>query len=282
MANLGPLALGYVLKAGGAGYFCLRVVEPLIASGHLCLVPAAPQFLTRSMLCIYPMHRNRLLPRRSAGFELSRRQSLTIVLPDGRRDQAPFRLWETAERTGKREGLEAKNSSLKSQIELPPPRTSKCKQKLRIQFLNKFACFLLERPEIDIRVSFFPRSNEMSRNIPAEHIRLKRAYEAVAHDDGTRILIDRLWPRGVKKQDAAIKHWPKELSPSTELRKWFGHDPRRWQEFRRRYAEELSHHPQQMEELRALASHGPVTLVYAAHDELHNDAVVLREVLLRT
>jgi uncharacterized protein YeaO (DUF488 family) len=120
----------------------------------------------------------------------------------------------------------------------------------------------------------------MSRTIPAERIRLKRAYEAVADDDGARILIDRLWPRGVRKQDAAIKHWAKELSPSTELRKWFGHDPGRWQEFHRRYTKELSQHPQQLEELRALAREGPITLVYAAHDEEHNDAVVLREVLL--
>jgi uncharacterized protein YeaO (DUF488 family) len=120
----------------------------------------------------------------------------------------------------------------------------------------------------------------MSRNIPTEHIRLKRAYEAAADDDGTRILIDRLWPRGVKKQDAAIKHWAKELSPSTELRKWFGHDPARWQEFRRRFVEELGQHAQQLEQLRALAREGPITLIYAAHDEEHNDAVVLREVLL--
>jgi uncharacterized protein YeaO (DUF488 family) len=120
----------------------------------------------------------------------------------------------------------------------------------------------------------------MGRNIPAGRIRLKRAYEAVADNDGARILIDRLWPRGVKKQDAAIKHWAKGLSPSTELRKWFGHDPVRWQEFRRRYAKELSKHPQKLEELRALAAKHTITLVYAAHDEEHNDAVVLREVLL--
>lgn len=120
----------------------------------------------------------------------------------------------------------------------------------------------------------------MSKKIPAKSIRMKRAYEAVADDDGARVLIDRLWPRGVKKQDAAIERWAKELSPSTELRKWFGHDPARWQEFRRRYAEELSQHRQQLEELRALAGRGAITLVYAAHDKLHNDAVVLREVLL--
>lgn len=120
----------------------------------------------------------------------------------------------------------------------------------------------------------------MRRNIPVEHIRLKRAYEAVADDDGARILIDRLWPRGVKKQDAAIKHGAKELSPSTELRKWFGHDRGRWREFRRRYVAELRQHPQQLDEPRPLATQGRITLVYAARDELHNDAVALRDVLL--
>jgi uncharacterized protein YeaO (DUF488 family) len=120
----------------------------------------------------------------------------------------------------------------------------------------------------------------MSKKIAGENVKLKRAYEPVSHADGTRVLIDRLWPRGVKKQDAAIEKWAKELSPSTELRKWFGHDPARWQEFRRRFAEEVRQHPQELEELRALARQGPITLIYAAHDEVHNDAVVLRDVLL--
>ena len=128
----------------------------------------------------------------------------------------------------------------------------------------------------------FPGVNEISKRIPAKSIRLKRAYEAVADDDGARVLIDRLWPRGVKKQDAAIERWVKELSPSTDLRKWFGHDPARWQEFRRRYVAELRQHPQQLDELRALAAQGRITLIYAARDELHNDAVVLRDVLLHT
>jgi uncharacterized protein YeaO (DUF488 family) len=109
---------------------------------------------------------------------------------------------------------------------------------------------------------------------------LKRAYEPPAAGDGTRILVDRLWPRGVKKAHAAIDHWAKDLSPSTELRKWFGHDPARWQEFRQRYAAEVRRHPDQLDRLRDLARKGPITLVYAARDELHNDAVVLRDVLL--
>ncbi len=120
----------------------------------------------------------------------------------------------------------------------------------------------------------------MSRKISAESVRLKRAYERPAAEDGTRILVDRLWPRGVKKEHAAIDHWVKDLSPSTELRKWFGHDPDRWQDFRRRYRAELRQRSDQLDRLRDLARQGAITLVYAAHDERHNDAVVLREVLL--
>jgi uncharacterized protein YeaO (DUF488 family) len=116
--------------------------------------------------------------------------------------------------------------------------------------------------------------------VRAGNVRLKRAYEKPARDDGTRILIDRLWPRGVRKADAELDQWAKEIAPSTALRKWFGHDPARWPEFRRRYAKEIRQHPDELEELRSLARKGPVTLVYSAHDELHNDAVVLRELLL--
>ena len=120
----------------------------------------------------------------------------------------------------------------------------------------------------------------MSSAIAAANVRLKRAYEPRAPSDGTRILIDRLWPRGVSKAAAALDQWTRELAPSTELRKWFGHDPARWQEFRRRYAAELREHGAALRALRDQARQGPVTLVYSAHDEAHNDAVVLREVLL--
>ena len=116
--------------------------------------------------------------------------------------------------------------------------------------------------------------------IAADHVRMKRAYEKPAHDDGTRILIDRLWPRGVKKTDAALDDWAKELAPSTELRQWFGHDPARWQEFRKRYTAEIHQHPDEFERLREFARKGTLTLVYSAHDEAHNDAMVLRELLL--
>ena len=121
----------------------------------------------------------------------------------------------------------------------------------------------------------------MSKKVRAAKIKLKRAYEAPAASDGTRILVDRLWPRGVKKADAAIEEWMKDVAPSSALRKWFGHDPARWQEFRRRYLKELREHPDALERLRALAREGPITLVFAAHDEAHNDAVVLRDVLVK-
>jgi uncharacterized protein YeaO (DUF488 family) len=120
----------------------------------------------------------------------------------------------------------------------------------------------------------------MSKKIAAANIMLKRAYSAPAQKDGVRILVDRLWPRGVKKADACIDRWVKEIAPSTALRKWFGHDPDRWQEFRQRYAAELREHDEELSALRNQASEGPITLIYSAHDEGHNDAVVLREVLL--
>ena len=120
----------------------------------------------------------------------------------------------------------------------------------------------------------------MSEKIVPDHIRLKRAHEPPAPDDGARVLIDRLWPRGVKKEDAAIDEWIKEIAPSTALRKWFGHDPERWQEFCRRYQSEIREHPDELERLRALAQRGRITLVYSAHDEAHNDAVVLKDLLL--
>lgn len=120
----------------------------------------------------------------------------------------------------------------------------------------------------------------MSKHIAAANIQLKRAYERPTRADGTRILIDRLWPRGMTKKVAAIDEWLKDISPTTELRQWFGHDPARWHEFRLRYAREVRNNPDQLKRLRSLARQGPITLVYAAHDEAQNDAVVLRELLL--
>jgi uncharacterized protein YeaO (DUF488 family) len=120
----------------------------------------------------------------------------------------------------------------------------------------------------------------MAKGLSARDIRLKRAYQPAAADDGARILVDRLWPRGLKKSDAAIDRWLKDIAPSTALRKWFAHDPARWPEFRRRYAAEIRRHPDQLAELHAIACKGPVTLIFSARDELRNDAVVLRNVLL--
>ncbi len=117
-------------------------------------------------------------------------------------------------------------------------------------------------------------------NIKAANVKLKRAYVAQDADDGTRVLVDRLWPRGVRKADAALDLWLKEIAPSTELRKWFDHDTARWDEFRERYSGELRTHPELLDQLRTLARKGTLTLVYAAHDERHNDAVVLRAAIL--
>jgi uncharacterized protein YeaO (DUF488 family) len=112
-------------------------------------------------------------------------------------------------------------------------------------------------------------------------IRLKRVYEPAEPTDGYRILIDRLWPRGISHERAQLDEWDRELAPSTELRRWFGHEPDRYEGFRRRYIDELRGRPQRLTELRRMAARGRVTLVYAARDTEHNDAVVLAEVLRR-
>jgi uncharacterized protein YeaO (DUF488 family) len=112
-------------------------------------------------------------------------------------------------------------------------------------------------------------------------IRLKRAYEPAAPADGYRVLIDRLWPRGISRQQARLDGWEKELAPSAELRQWFGHEPGRFEEFRRRYVEELRGERHRIAALRRHAREATLTLVYSAHDTEHNDAVVLAEVLRR-
>lgn len=109
-------------------------------------------------------------------------------------------------------------------------------------------------------------------------VMLKRAYEAPAATDGKRILVDRLWPRGVSKAKASIDLWLKEVAPSTELRKWFAHDPEKWPEFEKRYRAELAENDA-LSELKALAQAGDITLVYAARDQEHNEAAVLKEIL---
>lgn len=114
-------------------------------------------------------------------------------------------------------------------------------------------------------------------------IRLKRAYDKAARSDGPRVLVDRIWPRGVAKEDADIAHWLKGLAPSTELRKWFGHDPEKWPEFRERYLEELrsGDTSDDLEALKKLLEqHDCITLVFAAKDTRHNNAVALRDFIL--
>lgn len=110
-------------------------------------------------------------------------------------------------------------------------------------------------------------------------VQTKRIYETAQPEDGTRILVDRLWPRGVSKEDADLDRWIKEIAPSDELRHWFDHDPERWDEFTERYQDELAHHQDVIDELRGLAVEETVTLLYAAKDEDHNNAIVLKDVL---
>jgi uncharacterized protein YeaO (DUF488 family) len=111
--------------------------------------------------------------------------------------------------------------------------------------------------------------------IKGAHIRIKRVYEPPDEDDGVRVLVDRLWPRGLRKDNAALTLWLKEIAPSSELRRWFGHDPARWTEFSLRYRAELAQNDEAVARLADLATQGPVTLVYAAHDTEHNHALVL-------
>ncbi|WP_394892873.1 DUF488 domain-containing protein [Mesorhizobium sp. AaZ16] len=110
-------------------------------------------------------------------------------------------------------------------------------------------------------------------------IAIKRVYDAPAKSAGFRVLVDRVWPRGVSKEKAAVDLWMKEIGPSTDLRKWFGHDPARWDEFRKRYRDELAAKRELLDELRTHAANGRLTLVYSARDESHNQAVVIREML---
>ncbi len=114
-------------------------------------------------------------------------------------------------------------------------------------------------------------------------VAIKRVYDQPEPGDGTRILVDRLWPRGLSKERAKVDAWLKEVAPSNDLRKWFGHDPEKFAEFRRRYEAELVSESGQeaLARLRDFARQGPVTLVFAAHDSEHNEAVVLRDVLVR-
>ncbi len=110
-------------------------------------------------------------------------------------------------------------------------------------------------------------------------IQTKRAYDAPAASDGERYLVDRLWPRGVKRENLDVKDWLKEVAPSNDLRKWFAHDPQRWDEFRQRYFKELDANPTAWKPLLDTAKHEPVTLVYGTKDTEHNQAVALKQYL---
>ena len=112
-------------------------------------------------------------------------------------------------------------------------------------------------------------------------IKIKRVYEKPDEEDGIRILVDRLWPRGLTKENASVDLWLKDLAPSTELRKWFGHDPVKWKEFQKRYLQELEKNKEQGLLLKEQIKKGKVTLVYGAKDEEHNQALVLKELFSR-
>ena len=110
-------------------------------------------------------------------------------------------------------------------------------------------------------------------------VRIRRVYDTPTPEDGRRILVDRIWPRGLTREAAAIDAWVRDVAPSTALRKWFGHDPARWDEFARRYRQELETHPAAVQALVDAVGEGPATLVYGARDEAHNQAVVLQQIL---
>lgn len=110
-------------------------------------------------------------------------------------------------------------------------------------------------------------------------ISIRRAYDPPGTGEGQRVLVDRLWPRGLSHERLGADLWLKDIAPSDELRHWFGHDPAKWDEFRRRYIAELDANPEPVRQLRALAGQGPLTLLFAAHDAQHNNAVALRDYL---
>ena len=110
-------------------------------------------------------------------------------------------------------------------------------------------------------------------------VKLKRVYEEPSESDGTRILVDRLWPRGLTKEKAKVDVWLKEIAPSTELRKWFNHEPSKWPEFKKRYQAEMSNNTEVLSALKKHLANGKATIVYGAKDEEHNDAVVIKQYL---
>jgi uncharacterized protein YeaO (DUF488 family) len=126
-----------------------------------------------------------------------------------------------------------------------------------------------------------PQELEHMSEPAREKVRLKRAYDAPSPSDGYRVLVERLWPRGVTKEKLRLDEWLKDLSPSAELRKWFNHDPARWREFKKRYFRELGEQQKTVQELLGKCRDNPVTLVFAAKDVRHNNAAALKEYLER-
>jgi uncharacterized protein YeaO (DUF488 family) len=124
----------------------------------------------------------------------------------------------------------------------------------------------------------FTRTNRGAEDM-SSHVHIKRIYDEPAADDGYRVLIDHVWPRGVSRERARLDQWARELAPSDDLRRWFAHDPGRFEEFRARYRDELANRHGVLLELARRASSGPVTILYAARDQQHNNAVVLAELL---
>ena len=124
-----------------------------------------------------------------------------------------------------------------------------------------------------------PATKAELRNVK---IKIKRVYEEPDKDDGVRILVDRLWPRGLTKEKASVDLWLKEIAPSTQLRKWFAHDPDKWKSFRGRYETEIRRNDDLIKVLRDKAREGTVTLIYGARDEKHNEALVLKQFLERS
>jgi uncharacterized protein YeaO (DUF488 family) len=112
-------------------------------------------------------------------------------------------------------------------------------------------------------------------------IRLKRAYEPASPQDGRRFLVERLWPRGIRKENLKLDGWLKQVAPSTELRQWFAHDPAKWDEFSRRYFEELKQNPEAWKPLLSSGKKGTITLIFSSHDQQHNNAVALKQFLER-
>lgn len=123
-----------------------------------------------------------------------------------------------------------------------------------------------------------PLSLQERKEVPMQ-LQVKRVYEKPAREDGMRILVDRLWPRGITREKARVDLWLREIAPSSELRKWFGHDPAKWQDFKKRYRQELKNKKEQIALLKEHLKKGRVTLLYAAKDETHNQALVLKELL---